>query len=176
MNAHDEEIAGKNNFVNDPTTASYFWNVVQGGAAILSEYDPCDCADRGEPDPVGHVHKIAEWPGKPSMEFAPVFKATEPFKAWTLVAEPEHLSHQSLPTGLSYEIGPDDAAIWGHRMRFNTTGDFGGSESIQIFGVEHADGRQEVTTVYANGAVFSHASYDDALGHSPSGNPHELNH
>ncbi|GAC1537827.1 MAG: hypothetical protein NVS3B10_29340 [Polyangiales bacterium] len=176
MNAHDEELAGKNNFVNDRTTASYFWTVVQGGQAILSEYDDCNCDDRGEPDAGGHVHKIVEWPGKPTMDFAPIFNATEPFKAWTLVAEPEHLSHQALPTGLSYEIGPNDAAIWGHRMRFNTTGEHGGAETVQIFGVEHADGSQEVTTVYANGAVYSHGSYEAAQAHSPTGNPHELNH
>lgn len=186
--AHDAEMASKNNFVNDVTTASYFWKIVRGGEVLLEEYDLCSCLNNSF-DPRGHVHRIVEWPGKPVQHIQkmtdmngnefdmgmPVFVPTEPFEAYTLVASPEFLSHQNLPDDISYEIKPGDSPIWGHRVRFNTTGEHGGAETVQMIGVRHADGSEDVTTIYASGAVFTHESVEEAHAHSVTDNPHELN-
>lgn len=173
---HDAEMAGQNVFRNDRTAASYWWSLQRDGVEFLREWDECACDDRAEFDASGHVHRIAEWPGNfVPVDGEPAFEASENFEPFTLVAEPMFLDHQSLPSGFSYDVMPGDVVIWGHRVRFNATGEHGGSETTQVVGVRHADGEELVTTIYASGKAFEHNSLDDAMAHSVTGNPHELN-
>ena len=180
--SHDAEVAGQNSYVNDRTVSSFFWRLERNGEVFLQERDACDCDDKGPFDPSGHVHKIEEWPGKPSIDGAPVFRATEDFEPFTLVASPSCLSHQSLPDDISFEIGKGDAGIWEHRLRANQVwvgeGDAAHledrSELTMAVGVEHADGTQNISLIYADGSVHTPGSVDDARAHFQGDSPHDL--
>ena len=180
--SHDAEVAGQNVFRNDRTVASFYWHLQRDGVTFLQERDECDCDDKAAPDPTGHIHRITEWPGKPSLDGAPVFHATEDFEPFTLVASPMCLSHQTLPDDISFEIGKGDAGIWEHRLRANQVwvGDGDGahledrSEMTMAVGVEHADGTQAISLIYADGSVHTPGSVEDARAHFQGESPHDL--
>jgi hypothetical protein len=177
-NAHDDEIAWRNAWINDPNSASYFWVVTDSsGKLILAEYDPCDCEGT---DPIAHRHHISEWPGafKPvvvdTVELdgqkvdvtIPAFEATASFDPFVLVAEPVTLDHQMLPRK-SITVAPGVTVVWGHRTVL--TNDASGApyhtaDSL-LFGTIAADGTAEITQCYGNGDVASHASLEEALAH-----------
>ena len=141
----------RKSFVADPNAASYFWQLQRDGVPFADEYD----ADGGE-------HSCLEWPGKPSTQFAPAFRAMEPFEPYTLVARPECIwGEQRLPV-VSYEITMGDSPVWGHRSVGCTELDPTPKYTYQIVGVMRWEGRHEITVITHEGIVSQHASIAEA--------------
>ena len=140
----------RKSFIADPTAASYFWQLQRNGVSFADEYD----ADGGE-------HSCLEWPGKPSTEFAPAFRATKPFDPYTLVARPEYIGQQSLPV-ISYEITMGDYPVWGHRSVGCTELDPTPKYTYQIVGIMRWEGNQHITVITHEGLTSIHASIAEA--------------
>jgi hypothetical protein len=183
--SHDQELAFRNAYINDPNTASYFWALSRGGEVFLSEYGSCVCDATGEYHAEGHLNRIADWPGNFVRVEGdePAFKATESFEPFTLVAEPKHLDHQNLSEH-RIDVVPGDEVIWGHRVRAayrqcdeavhadpdaqcatcGSSGRVVKAEDTFVFGLRR-EGKTTVSTVYPDGSVFDHESVSDALAH-----------
>lgn len=155
---HDDEIAGHKAWIANPKTASYFWVAVKDGVVHSREWsDACDCDDHAHYDASGHTLKVAQFPAAP----------------FTLVAEPIS-AVQALPSasdlasaGHAYDIAEGDTPIWEHRVRWfhYADGTPDTEEDALVFGVRHADGSEEITTVDHNGAIVKHDSHEAALAH-----------
>jgi hypothetical protein len=180
--SHRDEIAWRNAWINDDRVASYFWAVTRDKKVVVQEYDPCDCQD--EPtSPTAHRNHFVDIPGvwKPivigqadAADYAhnpvkvdvtiPAFEATTDFAPFMFHAVPKTLHHQSLAS-LSVEIEPGMAIVYGHRTVTNRHD--GGSHYMEslVFGRVLADKTEEVTQVYPNGDVVTHASLAEALAH-----------
>ena len=140
----------RKSFVADPNAASYFWQLQRDGVPFADEYD----ADGGE-------HSCLEWPGKPTVTYAPAFVATVPFEPYKIVATPEYCDPQWLPV-ISYEIGPGDAPVWGRRSVGCTEIDPMPMHTHQIIGIVFAVGGQHITVITHEGLVSQHASIAEA--------------
>lgn len=179
---HDEEVAWRNGYINNPNTASFFWAVERSGTVIAAEYDACDCKD-GVVSPIAHRNHFVDIPGTwfPVVVgiadtfdrdhnpisvpvTIPAFAASMPFGPFTFHAVPVTLDHQALAPQ-SVEIEPGMKIVYGHRTRTNeSTGGAFYVDSL-IFGRILSDGTQEIKQVYAGGDVFSHSSIDEAHLH-----------
>jgi len=143
-------------FVADPNAASYFWQLQRNGVPFADEYD----ADGGE-------HSCLEWPGKPSTQFAPAFRATEPFEPYTLVARSACIGQQTLPD-VAYAIRRGDwpvrgdCPVWGHRSVGCTELDPTPKYTYQIVGVMRWEGHCEISVITHEGLTSIHASIAEA--------------
>jgi hypothetical protein len=135
-------------------------------------------------DRADHAHVAAERP-----VIVNVHAFSEPFEAFTLRAFAAEADGQSLPTDIAITCDPATtrAIIWAHRtfredgMREetqlvkNNVPQVNADGTPIIVKLHHADslvygrvltdGTQEVYQVYADGARFEHASYEDAHAH-----------